>query len=568
MSTLYANMGAAAAVIMVLLLRRVLKKKAPAGVFAALWLLVLIRVLIPVEVTSHISVFPAKSTPAVYVGEELEHGKNDFDFAAPQHGAQMSTEAQDSAQIGAQRENTAQISRKTDYARVLSVLHACGTALLAAYFGICHIRMLRRCGGFEHEKSDAANAILRGFDKSGRIALLTGDAACSPFSIGIVKPKIVLPPECKKEQLRCILAHEYVHIRDCDAAVKLVGLAAVCAGWFNPFAWIAFGYLNRDLERFCDERALRLLGAENAPRYALTLLDFAEMQMQSAAQSFAAAPLEERVNDILNIGKRKTSTFLAALTVAAALLAMTACGTAAFAAEAPQAAADEQTAVIKVEAPAGDSGAQQPEIPVKKPPQSIADDSAGVIKIDGSEENSGVIKIDATAASSKADESAAAERKAYRTFDRKWDFYDIYTADYAHPTKYAGRVLWDTTGCAYIYGTKGEDIYATKSGTVKDFDYAGGYGMMLIIEHDDGTAAAYYHLDEVLVDIGDRVEQGDVIATLGTSGNTKYAVCGFEIFENDMTIMHPEENMQDLEWFVLRLGKNKAALEAAYANKK
>ena len=220
---------------------------------------------------------------------------------------------------------------------MFSALHIGGAVLLAAYFGIGHANMLRRCNGFEHEKGAAANEILRCFDKSGRIALLTGNTACSPFSIGIIKPKIVLPPDCKKEQLRFILAHEYVHIRYRDAAVKLVGLAAVCAGWFNPFVWIAFRYLDRDLERFCDERALRLLGAENAPRYALTLLDFAERQMKNTVvHSFAAAPLEERVNDILNMKKRKTSTLAAVLVVVAALLTMTACGTAALAEETPQ----------------------------------------------------------------------------------------------------------------------------------------------------------------------------------------------------------------------------------------
>lgn len=89
---------------------------------------------------------------------------------------------------------------------------------------------------------------------------------------------------------------------------------------------------------------------------------------------------------------------------------------------------------------------------------------------------------------------------------------------------------------------------------------------MLITEHDDGTAVAYYHLDKVLVDIGDSVEQGDIIATLGTGGNTKYTVCGFEIFENDLSIMYPEEGMMDLEWLFLRLSKNKDALEAAYTD--
>ena len=539
MNVIYANLGAAAAAIIVLLLRRVLKKRVPSAVFAVLWLLVLIRVLIPVEAATHLSVFPAESALAVSANGEFEHGEDAPDFVMPQFGAQADGEQQGSAQNGAQAKISAQSGRKMTAIQVLSLVHIGGAVLLALYFGFSHAAMLRRCNGFEHEKGVAANEILRCFDKSGKIVLLVSTDACSPFSIGIIKPKIVLPPDCKAEQLRFVLAHEYVHIRDRDSVARLLGLAAVCAGWFNPFVWIAFKYLDRDLERFCDERALRLLGTENAPRYALTLLDFAERQMQSAAaQSFAAAPLEERVNDILNMKKRKTSMLAEAVLVAAALLAMTACGTAAYAEEAPQAAAGKQTAVIKVEVPAaGDSGARQPEIPAEKPPKSAADD------------DSGVIKIDATAASSEAEESAA-ERKAYRTFDRKWDFYDIFTSDYARPTKYASSVMWDGTGHVYIDGIKGENVFATKNGTVKDFDFAGGYGMVLIVEHDDGTAAVYCHLDEVLVDISDRVEQGDVIATVGTSGNAATPILGFEIIENDVTPLHPEKTVQSVDYFV------------------
>ena len=532
MNVIYANLGAAAATIIVLLLRRVLKKRVPLRVLVALWLLVLIRVLIPVEAATHLSVFPAESALAVSANGEFEHGEDAPDFVMPQFGAQADGEQQGGAQNGAQAEISAQSSRKMTAIQVLSLVHIGGAVLLALYFGFGHAAMLRRCNGFEHEKGAAANEILRCFDKSGKIALLVSTDACSPFSIGIIKPKIVLPPDCKAEQLRFVLAHEYVHIRDRDSVARLLGLAAVCAGWFNPFVWIAFKYLDRDLERFCDERALRLLGTENAPRYALTLLDFAERQMQStAAQSFAAAPLEERVNDILNMKKRKTSMLAEAVLVAAALLAMTACGTAAYAEEAPQAAAGEQTAVIKVEVPAGDSGARQPEIPAEKPPKSAADD------------DSGVIKIDATAASSEAEESAA-ERTAYRTYDRKWDFYDIFSSDYARPTKYANSVLWTSEGFVYIDGIKGEDVFSTKSGTVKNVGLtSSGYGYIIIIEHDDGTAAVYCHLKEILVDTGDRVEQGDVIATVGTSGNAATPILGFEIIENDVTTLHPEKTV-------------------------
>ena len=547
MNVIYANLGAAAAAIIVLLLRRVLKKRVPSAVFAVLWLLVLIRVLIPVQAATHLSVFPAESAPAVSANGEFEHGEDASDFVMPQFGAQTDGKQQGAAQNGAQAKISAQSGRKMTAIQVFSLVYIGGAVLLALYFGFGHAVMLRRCNGFEHEKGTATNEILRCFDKSGKITLLVSTDACSPFSIGIIKPKIVLPPDCKEEQLRFVLAHEYVHIRDRDSVARLLGLAAVCAGWFNPFVWIAFRYLDRDLERFCDERALRLLGAENAPRYALTLLDFAERQMQSAAaQSFAAAPLEERVNDILNMKKRKTSTLAAVIMVLAALLAMTACGTAALAAEVPPDAGktlfcmerhirdSENAPTIEFEdsesGESSESGSSEEEIP----PQNAVDNSSDVIKADAA-----------------GSESALVERTAYRTYDRKWDFYDIFSSDYARPTKYASSVLWTSEGFVYIDGTKGEDVFSTKSGTVKDLGYTStGYGTMLIIEHDDGTAVIYCHLNEILVEVGDRVEQGDIIATVGTSGIASTPILGFEIIENGVTPLHSKENMYSEEYFL------------------
>ena len=87
MSVIYANLGAAAAAVILLLLRRALKKRVRPGVFAALWFLVLVRVLIPVEVTTHISVFPAKAVSSAYVNEGLEHGEDKQDFVMPPFGA-------------------------------------------------------------------------------------------------------------------------------------------------------------------------------------------------------------------------------------------------------------------------------------------------------------------------------------------------------------------------------------------------------------------------------------------------------------------------------------------------
>lgn len=70
-----------------------------------------------------------------------------------------------------------------------------------------------------------------------------------------------------------------------------------------------------------------------------------------------------------------------------------------------------------------------------------------------------------------------------------------------------------------ITGERGTSIVATAAGKVV---YAGtgiaGYGLMLILRHDDVYLSAYGHTDEILVTEGDVVRAGQLIARRGSSG--------------------------------------------------
>lgn len=329
MSILYTNFGVAAAVLLMLLLRRVLKNKFSAAIFIVLWLVVLLRVLVPVEIETPIGVFSAERTPKSYPAYELEHDAKQENAPAVSDNAQNALPNKNDARVEVKL-------RKYNSEQVIFCLRICGTAVFGLYFALCHLHTLRRCKNFEHSKDPVESKLLASLGCKRKIVLLESADVESPFSFGIIKPKIVLPAGCTKEQLLPVMAHEYVHIRDNDAVFKLIGLAAVCAAWFNPFVWIAFKYFDRDLERFCDEKVLRLLGFEHASQYARTLLDFAERQNRWAAmQSFTADSLEERIMGILSMKKRKTSKLLSVFTVAAVLVTMTACSTTALAEEAP-----------------------------------------------------------------------------------------------------------------------------------------------------------------------------------------------------------------------------------------
>ncbi len=75
----------------------------------------------------------------------------------------------------------------------------------------------------------------------------------------------------------------------------------------------------------------------------------------------------------------------------------------------------------------------------------------------------------------------------------------------------------------------GTMIYASESGTVVFADTMSGYGLMIEIDHGNGRTTRYGHCDEILVSVGDYVERGLSIGTIGMTGRTTGPHVHFEI---------------------------------------
>lgn len=81
-----------------------------------------------------------------------------------------------------------------------------------------------------------------------------------------------------------------------------------------------------------------------------------------------------------------------------------------------------------------------------------------------------------------------------------------------------------------IAGAEGNAVFATDSGVVV---YAGwsnsGYGNLIVIDHGTGWQSAYAHLSTYAVGCGQSVTQGEVIAAVGTTGNSSGPHLHFEL---------------------------------------
>ncbi len=79
----------------------------------------------------------------------------------------------------------------------------------------------------------------------------------------------------------------------------------------------------------------------------------------------------------------------------------------------------------------------------------------------------------------------------------------------------------------------GNPIYASEDGVVAKSGWnSGGYGYMILIDHENGMMTRYGHNSKLFVKAGDRVSKGDVIALIGSTGRSTGPHVHFEIYVN------------------------------------
>jgi len=115
-----------------------------------------------------------------------------------------------------------------------------------------------------------------------------------------------------------------------------------------------------------------------------------------------------------------------------------------------------------------------------------------------------------------------------------------------NPSASAGQFVWPTTSPTHFisqgYRTyhraldlnrlNGWGIYASAAGIIRTYSVRGGYGNYIDINHGNGWITRYGHLSQFKVKSGDYVQQGQLIAIMGSTGRSTGPHLHFEIRYN------------------------------------
>ncbi len=81
-----------------------------------------------------------------------------------------------------------------------------------------------------------------------------------------------------------------------------------------------------------------------------------------------------------------------------------------------------------------------------------------------------------------------------------------------------------------IKAPKGTPVKNIHDGLVVKVTYMGGFGNMVIVDHNDGYYTVYSHLDNIRVTENSFAKSGDILGTVGDSGSMEGAKLHFEIY--------------------------------------
>lgn len=299
-----------AAVALILLTRQIFKGKISAKLQYSLWLLVLVRLLIPFNfIDTHVSIlnlFSSQQEAQSSTGVSLPGNSGNMNLiGAPEpelirrpdiinapHDTEGSRPIQNHETLPEKGGEKREFSWQKLLLRVWAAGMA-GTGIVLFGVNLSFWRRLHRARRLQAMEREAAVPVYVVEDLTG------------PCLFGLTRPAIYLPGGIAKEQLPYVLAHEESHYQMGDHIWSLLRSLCLIVHWYHPLVWLAVYVSRQDSELACDEKTIERLGEESRSAYGRVLVDVTVQQSRKAdflccatAMTADGRSLKERVRRI------------------------------------------------------------------------------------------------------------------------------------------------------------------------------------------------------------------------------------------------------------------------------
>ena len=265
------------------------RKVIPQTVLYYLWLLVLLRMVLPLP--GLLPVSQELSQPVAVV-------------AVTDQQASQPVPSWENGAAGT--EEAIRQSPKVSLWEAAAAVWLAGFLLSLGRKAISYFRFRREVKRCSAPAGEMERKILDTLSGGRKPALLRCTAIHTPMLLGIIRPVLLLPAQTEDDQtLAWIFRHELTHFRRQDILYKWFAAVVLAIHWFNPLTIWMGRELAMRCEGSCDEQVVKGLGQEERKTYGKTLIALAGLEISrevplTTGMSLGKKQLKNRLLGILN----------------------------------------------------------------------------------------------------------------------------------------------------------------------------------------------------------------------------------------------------------------------------
>ena len=325
-------------ILALLILRQVFRNRISRRAQYALWLLVLVRLLVPVSLPGvTFSLLTAAEPVGQAVTQRLEgqmvyrRPLESLPAEEPSESPAPSVQPEAGAAPGGEASSAPEepyhflpiVERVVTAADLLTYLWIAGMAVMTAWLLATNLRFWRRlCKARTPYSVEGCKYPVYRVEQG----------LSSPCLFGLLRPAIYLTPAAAQtpERLRHVIAHESAHARHLDPLWALLRGVCLAVWWFNPLVWAAAIVSKADGELACDESALAALGPAERVPYGQTLLSLipvhrgpGDLLLSATTMTAGKRQLKDRITRIAQGSQTRAAALFLAVGLAAVVCAVT-----------------------------------------------------------------------------------------------------------------------------------------------------------------------------------------------------------------------------------------------------
>lgn len=318
-------------ILIVIALRFLLRKRIKPILQYALWALVLVRLLVPLQLGStgislQNAVEKAPVMQQMELAEEITYfvyhadgtATGYYDYQPPLNHIEPETPAPQPVPQTFTRQEAQSITRIRDVKGLMQKIWLGGMAVFGLMFLLSNLRFALR---------------LRNGEKAGRegkLPIYITDKVETPCLFGLLRPGIYLPPAVAAEPRHrdYSVAHELTHFRHGDALWAVLRCVCIVLHWYNPLVWWAAVLSREDGEIACDEATITALGEERRGDYGRVLVDLTcrkptDLLQTATTMTGSAKGLKQRISMIVKRPKTALYALICLILVASVTVGCT-----------------------------------------------------------------------------------------------------------------------------------------------------------------------------------------------------------------------------------------------------